>query len=78
MKKLIAAMAFMASLAAPAGAATACAAPAATKAHGSFDVGDKTFLLNGRPFVVKAARYTIRAFRASIGSTAYACARLSA
>ena len=29
--------------------------PAATPVGGTFTVGDKTFLLNGKPFVVKAA-----------------------
>lgn len=55
LKKLIAGMAFMASVAAPVSAATACAAPAVAKARGTFAVGDGTFLLDGRPFVVKAA-----------------------
>ena len=55
LKKLIAGMALMASVAAPVSAATACAAPAVAKARGTFAVGDGTFLLDGRPFVVKAA-----------------------
>ncbi|MDE7379397.1 MAG: beta-galactosidase [Paraprevotella sp.] len=44
----------LASLALAAGLATATPATAATRG-GSFTVGDKTFLLNGKPFVIKAA-----------------------
>ena len=55
MNRLIASVALMASVTAPMSAATVSAAPAGNKAHGTFVVGDKTFLLNGRPFVVKAA-----------------------
>ena len=47
-KKLLFALAMMVSVLLPAEAA-------GTSKSGSFQVGDKTFLLNGKPFVVKAA-----------------------
>ena len=42
---------------------------------GTFEAGKNTFLLNGKPFIVKAARFIIRVFRVNIGSTALKCVR---
>jgi len=55
MKKLLTLLALMAaSLAIPSTSSLSCGATAAPQ-PGTFTVGDKTFLLNGQPFVVKAA-----------------------
>ena len=55
MKKLLTLLALMAAtLAIPATSSLCCSATAANK-PGTFTTGDKTFLLNGQPFVVKAA-----------------------
>ena len=55
MKKLLTLLALMAAtLAIPATSSLCCSAAAANK-PGTFTTGDKTFLLNGQPFVVKAA-----------------------
>lgn len=50
----------------------------AANRSGDFTVGKGTFLLNGKPFVVKAARCTIRAYPDPIGSSASKCAKPSA
>ena len=55
MKKLLTLLTLMAAtLAIPATSSLCCSAAAANK-PGTFTTGDKTFLLNGQPFVVKAA-----------------------
>ena len=55
MKKLLTLLALMAAtLATPSTSSLSCGATAAPQ-PGTFTVGDKTFLLNGQPFVVKAA-----------------------
>ena len=55
MKKLLKTLALAAlTLAAPASGLLCCDAVAANK-PGTFTTGDKTFLLNGQPFIVKAA-----------------------
>jgi len=55
MKKLLTILALMAiTLAIPATRSLCCGAAAANK-PGTFTTGDKTFLLNGQPFIVKAA-----------------------
>ena len=55
MKKLLTLLALMAAtLAIPSTSSLSCGATAAPQ-PGTFTVGDKTFLLNGQPFVVKAA-----------------------
>lgn len=48
--------------------------PEADKA-GTFTTGKKTFLLNDRPFLVKAAELIIHAYHATTGSTASRCAK---
>ena len=53
--RIIAGMALMASSATLASAATTPQTAPAAKVQGTFGVGDKTFLLNNRPFIVKAA-----------------------
>ena len=43
--------------------------------EGTFEVGKNTFLLNGKPFVVKAAEIIIRVSRKNIGNIVLKCAR---
>ena len=45
---------------------------------GTFTTGDKTFLLNGKPFVVKAAELHYPRIPRAYWSIASRCARLSA
>lgn len=42
----------------------------------TFGVGNKTFLLNGKPFIIKAAEVHYPASRVPIGSSASRCAKL--
>ncbi len=43
--------------------------------EGTFEVGKNTFLLNGKPFVVKRQRFIIRVSRKNIGNIVLKCAR---
>ena len=55
--------------------------------NGTFEIGDKTFLLNGKPFIIKAAeihytripverqRFIIRVSRKNIGNIVSRCAK---
>ena len=53
--RILATAAVMSSLAVAPAAATTAAAPSPSARQGWFAAGDKTFLLNGKPFVIKAA-----------------------
>ena len=48
----------------------------AAQKGGTFTTGDKTFLLNGKPFVVKAAELHYPESLVPTGSIASRCARL--
>lgn len=48
----------------------------AAKKGGTFTTGDKTFLLNGKPFVVKAAELHYPRIPVPTGTIASRCARL--
>lgn len=47
----------------------------APKRGGTFVAGDKTFLLNGKLFVIKLPSCIIRAYPAPIGNIASACVK---
>lgn len=51
-------------------AAPFLSACAATPGPHQFEAGDKAFLLDGKPFLVRRASCTIRASRARTGTTA--------
>ena len=59
---------------------TAGAAPAQTAdvAKGTFEAGNGSFLLNGEPFVVKAAELHYPAYLVNTGTSELKCARLLA
>lgn len=42
----------------------------------TFATGDKTFLLNGNPLLLRQQRFIIHVFRVSIGNIASRCVRL--
>ena len=74
--KIFLSLALMSSLSGGAFAALPSGMAPMADSKNTFTTGDKTYLLNAKPIVEKAAK--IRAFRASIGSTASRCARRAA
>ena len=74
--KIFAGIAFMSSMATVSYSAAPSYKAIQDTTNNTFTTGDKTFLLNGKPFVVKAAEIHYHVFRARIGNTASRCAKL--